>query len=212
MSDRLSSVLHRGLAIALLWGLVDANALSATGQADATLPPPAADNPAVAGQHEQTAYFAGGCFWGVEAVFEHVRGVRRATSGYAAGGVETVKLVFDPSSVTYGQLLQVFFSVAHDPTQLDRQGPDIGPRYRSEVLTTDATQQRIAKAYVVQLTQAGAFASPIVTRIGPVRGFHSADEGQQDYLRRHPGDAYIVRNDLPKLAQLKLVFPALYRE
>jgi peptide-methionine (S)-S-oxide reductase len=211
MHDTALPVARRVLAVVMLCGLAAVGVASADSPATA-LPAPAVDNPAGVGQREQVAYFAGGCYWGVEGVFEHVRGVRQAISGQAAGGVETVKLVFDPATVSYGQLLQVFFSVVHDPTQLDRQGPDVGPRYRSEVLAADATQQRIATAYVAQLTGAHAFASPIVTRIGPVRGFRSADDDQQDYLRRHPGDAYIVRNDMPKLTQLKLLFPALYHD
>lgn len=177
-----------------------------------TVPPPKLDSPPAGGASEQVAYLAGGCYWGVESVFEHVRGVRVATSGNAAGGLETVKLAFDPSVISYGRLLQIFFAVAHDPTQRDRQGPDIGPQYRSEILTADDTQQRIASAYVAQLDAAGVFPAPITTRVAPVRGFRPASEDQQDYARRHPRDGYIVRNDAPKVAQLKVLFPGDYRD
>jgi peptide-methionine (S)-S-oxide reductase len=175
------------------------------------LPAPVVNGPANVGR-DQTAYLAGGCFWGVEGVFEHVKGVKQATSGYVADGVETVKIVFDPSIVSYGQLLQIFFSVAHDPTQLNRQGPDVGPEYRSEIFTSDAAQKQVANAYLAQLAGAKAFSAPIVTRVESVRGFKRADDSHQGYMRRHPRDPYIVYNDLPKLAQLKSVFPALYVE
>jgi peptide-methionine (S)-S-oxide reductase len=177
-----------------------------------TVPPPRLDRPAPSGAREQVAYLAGGCYWGVESVFEHVRGVRAATSGNAAGGVETVKLAFDPAVVSYGRLLQIFFAVAHDPTQRGRQGPDIGAQYRSEILTVDAAQQRIASDYVAQLEMARVFPAPITTRVAPVRGFRPASEDQQDYARRHPRDGYIVRNDAPKVAQLKALFPGDYRD
>ena len=177
-----------------------------------TLPAPRLDSPPGSGAAEQVAYLAGGCYWGVESVFEHVRGVHAATSGNAAGGLETVKLAFDPSVVSYARLLQIFFAVAHDPTQRDRQGPDIGPQYRSEILTADAAQQRVASAYVAQLDAAGVFAAPITTRVAPVRGFRPASEDQQDYARRHPRDGYIVHVDAPKVAQLKALFPGDYRD
>jgi peptide-methionine (S)-S-oxide reductase len=201
-----SIAMRAGVAFALLTGMT----LARAGSADA-LPAPAVDVPVAAGRGDQVAYLAGGCYWGVEGVFEHVAGVRQAISGQVADGVETVKLVFDPSVVSYGQLLRVFFAVAHDPTQRDRQGPDVGARYRSEILTTDATQQRVAQAYVDQLLQARAFAAPITTRIQPVRGFRPAADDQQDYARRHPRAPYIVINDAPKIARLQALFPALYR-
>jgi peptide-methionine (S)-S-oxide reductase len=194
------------------WAALGIAGLLATGAAAAAVPPPALDSPAASAAGTQVAYLAGGCYWGVESVFEHVRGVREATSGHAADGVETVKLVFDPSVVSYGRLLQIFFSVAHDPTQRDRQGPDVGPQYRSEILTADAAQQRIASAYIAQLGHAQAFPAPIVTRVAAIRGFRAAPEDQQDYARRHPRDAYIVRNDAPKVAQLKAMFPGDYRD
>ena len=179
--------------------------------AEVPIPPPL-DSPPDSGSSEQIAYFAGGCYWGVESVFEHVRGVRVATSGHAAGNVETVKVAFDPSVVSYGRLLQIFFAVAHDPTQVDRQGPDIGAQYRSEILIRDDTQRRIATAYIAQLDAAHVFPAPIATRVVPARGFHAANFEQQDYARRHANDAYIVVNDVPKLVQLKALFPSDYRE
>jgi peptide-methionine (S)-S-oxide reductase len=197
------------------------------GAQEKPFPEPALDV-ADAGSREAVAVFAGGCFWGVEAVFEHVRGVKQAVSGYAGGNrtnarypvvstgatghAEAVKVVYDPQLVSYGQLLKVFFSVAHDPTQLDRQGPDRGPQYRSEVFATSAAQQRAAEAYIAQLEAAKRFDRPIVTRVEPLRGFYPAEDYHQDYLRRHPDEPYIVRNDLPKLAALEARLPGLYRK
>ena len=190
------------------------------------LPDPKVDEPRAAGAHDATAVFAGGCFWGVEAVFDHVRGVREATSGYAGGDArtadydtvstgttghaESVKVVYDPSQVSYGQLLKVYFSVAHDPTQLDRQSPDVGTQYRSEIFTTTPGQARIAKAYIAQLTAAKAFPAPIVTRVEPLKGFYAAEPYHQDYLAHHPDQPYIVYNDAPKLVALKQLFPTLW--
>ena len=192
------------------------------------LPAPKLDAPLKATGHDAVAVFAGGCFWGVEAVFEHVRGVRQAISGYAGGNAltahyevvgsgatghaESVKVIYDPAQVSYGQLLQVYFSVAHDPTQLDRQAPDVGPQYRSEIFTTDATQQKIARGYIAQLTAAKAFHAPIVTRVEALKAFYPAEDYHQDYLRLHPDQPYIVYNDAPKLVALKQLFPKLYRE
>jgi len=189
------------------------------------IPAPKIDAPA-AGKSE-TAVFAGGCFWGVEAVFEHVKGVTDAVSGYAGGKsgsasyetvssgdtghAESVRVTFDPSRVSYGQLLQVFFSVAHDPTQLNRQSPDVGPQYRSEIFTTNAQQARVAKAYIAQLDAAKVFQAPIVTRVEPLPAFYPAEAHHQDYLRLHPDQPYIVYNDAPKLVHLKAMFPKLYR-
>ncbi|MDD5331012.1 MAG: peptide-methionine (S)-S-oxide reductase MsrA [Sulfuricella sp.] len=190
------------------------------------LPDPATDSPpAKAG--EQTAVLAGGCFWGVEAVFRHVDGVISATSGYAGGSsatanypivstgatghAESVRIVFDPAKVSYGKLLQVFFSVAHDPTQLDRQGPDSGRQYRSEIFYANGEQERIARAYIDQLTRTRAFPAPIVTRLSPPAAFYPAEAYHQNYAERHPHDSYIVVNDQPKVEHLKSLFPALYR-
>jgi len=175
----------------------------------------------------QTAVFAGGCFWGVEAVFRHVKGVSTAVSGYAGGGksgvpsyetvssgatghAESVEVTYDPTKVTYGQLLRVFFSVAHDPTQLNRQGPDHGTQYRSAIFFVDDEQKRVAQAYIDQLTAAKTFASPIVTQVAPLPAFYKAEDYHQNYLALHPNQPYIVFNDLPKIAALKKQFPDLY--
>ncbi len=192
----------------------------------ATMPDPLVDAPKAGVKGQATAVFAGGCFWGVEAVFKHVKGVARATSGYsggsaktasyeligsgATGHAESVEVVYDPSQVSYGQLLKVFFSVAHDPTQLNRQGPDVGTQYRSAIFFADPEQQRIAQAYIAQLQNAKLFSRPIVTQVTPLQAFYPAEQYHQDYLARHPESMYIVINDLPKLAQLKMQWPDLY--
>lgn len=171
--------------------------------------------------------FAGGCFWGIEAVFEHVRGVTETVSGYAGGDMrtaryplvstgttghaESVRVTYDPRQVSYGELLKVFFSVAHDPTQRDRQGPDHGPQYRSEIFTTSAAQARAARAYIASIEASKVFDAPVATRVEPLAGFYPAEPYHQDYLRLHPHEAYIVVNDLPKLAALQATFPDLYR-
>ena len=193
---------------------------------DAVLPDPLIDVAAGPVGELQTAVFAGGCFWGVQAVFQHVKGVRSAISGYAGGSrreatysivgsgstghAESVQVVFDPAQVSYGRLLQVFFSVAHDPTQLNRQGPDRGPQYRSAVFTTSADQQRAAQAYIAQLEEAKLFRSPIVTIVSPLPAFYPAEAHHQDYATLHPNDPYIVFNDAPKLAELRQQFAGLY--
>ena len=180
------------------------------------------------GGPEEVAVFSGGCFWGVEAVFEHVKGVKSAESGYAGGRVaapsyeqvstgdtghaESVRVVYDPSQVTYGKLLQVFFSVAHDPTTLNRQGPDVGTQYRSAIFYRDAEQKRIAESYVAQLRAAKTFRRPIVTQIAPLTAFYMAEGYHQNYLVNHPYQPYIVINDKPKVEALKKQFAALYRE
>lgn len=177
---------------------------------------------------EDTAVFAGGCFWGIEAVFEHVKGVKDVVSGYSGGKTampsyeevssgttghaEAVRIVYDPSTVSYGQLLQVFFSVAHDPTQLNRQGPDHGTQYRSAIFYRSDEQKKSAESYVAQLTKAKAFDRPIVTQIVPLSRFNLAEQYHQDYMEHHPNQPYIVYNDAPKVANLKREFPALYRE
>ncbi|HJQ40561.1 MAG TPA: peptide-methionine (S)-S-oxide reductase MsrA [Thermoanaerobaculia bacterium] len=176
---------------------------------------------------EQVAVFAGGCFWGVEGVFEHVKGVIRVTSGYAGGTVasptyeqvssgetghaESVQIVFDPAQITYGKLMQIFFSVAHDPTELNRQGPDVGTQYRSAIFYVNRQQKREAEAYVAQLTQAKTFARPIVTQLGPLRAFYAAEDYHQDFMEHHPLYPYIVINDRPKVERLKKLFPDIYR-
>lgn len=193
--------------------------------------PVAAEKPAVVGNaaaaSSEVAVFAGGCFWGVQAVYQHVKGVTSAVSGYAGGSqstasyeasstggtghAESVKVTFDPRQVSYGQLLHVFFSVAHDPTQLNRQGPDTGTQYRSTIFPVNAEQARIAKAYIAQLNEARAFDAAIVTTIEMERPFYRAEDYHQDFLARNPRHPYIVINDMPKLGELKRVFPSLYQ-
>lgn len=195
-------------------------------EAARVIPPPAAEESAGQATSE-VAVFAGGCFWGVQAVFQHVKGVTGAVSGYAGGAkhtahydvvgqgttghAESVQVTFDPRQITYGRLLQVFFSVAHDPTQLNRQGPDFGTQYRSAVFPMNAEQARVVKAYLEQLTAARAFDKRIVTRVETNHPFYQAEDYHQDFLTRHPTHPYIVINDLPKLDELKRVFPDLYR-
>lgn len=207
-------------------GTVACGAVSADSAAVAA-PPPTLDA-APATQHgEQTAVFAGGCFWGVESVFEHVKGVKKVWSGYAGGDAatadyeqvssgrtghaESVKVVYDPAKVSYGKLLQLFFSVAADPTQLNRQGPDVGPQYRSVIFYANDEQKRIATAYIAQLEQAHVFHAPIVTQVTPLPAFYPAEAYHQDFARLHPNLPYIVINDAPKVRHLKELFPADYR-
>jgi peptide-methionine (S)-S-oxide reductase len=182
---------------------------------------------AAAPAHTDTAVFAGGCFWGVDAVFRHVRGVLHVVSGYAGGGAatahypivstgmtghaESVQVVFDPARVSYDELLGVFFTVAHDPTELNRQGPDVGTQYRSAVFYSSEAQDRAARAYIARLTQKGAFDKPIVTQVAPLDRFYPAEAYHQDYLAHHLDQPYIVYNDLPKLQRLRQQLPSLYR-
>jgi methionine-S-sulfoxide reductase len=177
---------------------------------------------------EDTAVFAGGCFWGVEAVFDHVKGVKQAISGYAGGQLanptyeqvstgdtghaESVEVIYDPAQVSYGKLLQIFFSVAHDPTQLNRQGPDHGTQYRSAIFYRNAQQQRVAESYIKQLTDAKTFSRPIVTQVAKLNGFYEAEDYHQNYLENHPNQLYIVINDKPKVAALKKEFAEIYRD
>ena len=214
--------------MAAVLGLVAVAALSlfTSSQAAVSLPDPKVDTPLAAAKGTKTAVFAGGCFWGVEAVFKHVKGVTQSVSGYAGGDAKTakyeivssgdtghaesVRVTYDPSRITYGQLLKVFFSVAHDPTELNRQGPDTGTQYRSAIFTADAEQKRVADAYIAQLQAARVFPRPIVTQVTPLKAFYEAEAYHQDYLARHPDQPYIVINDLPKLANLQKQFPALY--
>lgn len=191
----------------------------------AVLPPPAADLPAIA-TGVQTAVFAGGCFWGVDAVFKHVKGVSRVVSGYAGGSAataeygevgtgrtghaESVEITYDPAIVSYGTLLKVFFSVAHDPTELNRQGPDDGPQYRSAIFVQNDTQRAAAASYIATLTKAGVYRRPIVTTLEPLTMFYPAEAYHQNYLALHPTQAYIVINDMPKLDALKRMLPELY--
>lgn len=192
----------------------------------APLPDPAADSPLAGGTGIQMAVLAGGCFWGVEGVFEHVKGVTRVVSGYAGGQADTasyrqvstgrtghaesVRVFYDPARISYGQILKVFFSVAHDPTELNRQGPDTGTQYRSAIFYANAEQKRVADGYIAQLQAAGAFPGRIVTQVVPLTGFYDAEAYHQDYLERHPNQPYIVIHDLPKIANLRRLFPSLY--
>jgi peptide-methionine (S)-S-oxide reductase len=192
----------------------------------AVAPPPANDLPA--GDSVQTAVLAGGCFWGVQAVFQHVKGVEQALSGYAGGSkdtaqyetvssgrtghAESVQIRFDPRQITYGRILQIYFSVAHDPTQLNRQGPDVGTQYRSAIFYADEAQKRVAEDYIAQLDKAGAFKKPIATRLESLAGFYPAEAYHQDYATLHPFNPYIVYNDRPKVENLKRLFPEVYRE
>jgi peptide-methionine (S)-S-oxide reductase len=192
------------------------------------LPDPAVDAPLVSKSGKQTAVVAGGCFWGIQAVFQHVKGVKDATSGYSGGSVaspgyeevstgttghaESVKITFDPSQVTYGQLLKVFFSVAHDPTQLNRQGPDTGSQYRSVIFYANEEQQHIAEAYISQLEQAKLFPGRIVTQVVSLKAFYSAEGYHQNYATLHPYDPYIAINDAPKIEHLRQQLPDLYKK
>lgn len=190
------------------------------------VPNPAVDAPLASAKSQETAVIAGGCFWGIQAVFQHVKGVVSATSGYSGGAAknaeyelvstgdtghaESVKITYDPSQITYGQLLRIFFSVAHDPTELNRQGPDTGTQYRSVIFYANSDQQRIAAAYIDQLNKAKVFPRPIVTQVVALTAFYPAEAYHQDYAARHPDSPYIMFNDAPKVANLRQQFPDLY--
>jgi peptide-methionine (S)-S-oxide reductase len=213
------------LPVALILGLTGGPAAADTAQ---VVPPPQADMPASEPATLQTAVLAGGCFWGVQGVFQRVKGVDRVLSGYAGGTAETanyetvssgrtghaesVEIQFDPKTISYGQILQIFFSVALDPTEVNRQGPDSGTQYRSEIFVSDEAQQKVAQSYIAQLDQAGIFHRPIATKVDKLDGFYPAEAYHQDYLLRHPDSMYIMINDLPKVANLKRLFPTVYRE
>ena len=205
--------------------LVAFPAIASAAEPAIAIPPPAQAAPEAQGV--QKVVLAGGCFWGVQAVFQHLKGVTSAVSGYAGGSpveanysavstgrtghAESVEVTFDPEVVSYGQILQVFFSVAHDPTELDRQGPDIGSQYRSEIFTQDEAQAALAKSYIAQLEKAGVYRQKIVTKVEPLKSFSPAENYHQDYLAQHPYQPYIVYNDLPKIEALKRLYPELYR-
>jgi peptide-methionine (S)-S-oxide reductase len=194
-------------------------------EAPVIIAPPAIDNPKSAGPL-QTAVLSGGCFWGVQGVYEHVRGVKNVLAGYAGGErataeyetvssgntghAESVKITFDPAMISYGQILQIAFSVVHDPTQLNRQGPDVGTQYRSAIFYADDAQKRIADSYIKQLDQAHAFPRPIVTQVTALKGFYPAEAYHQDYLIHNPTQPYIVFNDLPKIENFRRTFPEIY--
>ena len=195
--------------------------------ATTAIPAPVVDEPATGRPKAETAVLAGGCFWGVQGVYQHVKGVNAAQSGYAGGDAatanydavttettghaESVRITYDPTQVTYGKLLQIFFAVVQDPTELNYQGPDVGPSYRSVIFAQDDTQRNIANAYIAQLNSAGAFPAPIVTAVSPAAQFFPAEAYHQDFLSLNPNNSYIVQNDLPKLNALKSAFPELYR-
>ena len=225
---RSSTLLGRSILPALLavigvtWQLA-----SCAAETPVNVPAPAMDIPKQPGAL-QTAVLSGGCFWGVQGVYEHVKGVEKVVSGYAGGDrstaqyeavsrgttghAESVQITFDPAKVSYGELLQIFFSVVHDPTQLNRQGPDTGTQYRSAIVYGDDTQKTIATAYIAQLSKAGVFRQPIVTRVDHLKGFYRAESYHQDYLVRNPSNPYIAYNDLPKIENLKRVFPNYYSD
>ena len=225
---RPSSAVIASLVLLSTFAALAPRLASGDGSSAVVLPSPAADVRLAPKPALDTAVFAGGCFWGVEAVFEHLKGVRSAESGYAGGTVpspsyeqvssgdtghaESVRVIYDPSQITYGQLLQVFFSVAHDPTQLNRQGPDHGTQYRSAIFYRNPEQKRLAEAYVAQLTAAKTFSRPIVTQIAPLGVFNMAEAYHQDYMAHNPKSYYIVVNDAPKVEHLKEQFPALYKQ
>jgi len=214
-------------AFAALLVVAGAGPVASQAAAQEALPLPAVDEQPTEGTYSETIVLAGGCFWGVQGVFQHVDGVTSAVSGYAGGDkssavyetvstgstghAESVRVTFNPRKVSLGRILQVYFSDVHDPTELDRQGPDVGTQYRSAIFPTNAEQAKIAKAYIAQLNDAHAFKSAIVTQIEPDRSFYPAEDYHQDFLTLHPRYPYIVYNDLPKIEDLKTLFPDLYR-
>jgi peptide-methionine (S)-S-oxide reductase len=213
------------LAALPLLAVLACGPLAPAAEAPAVLPAPAIDNPKQPGR-PQTAVLAGGCFWGLQGVFEHVRGVRGVFAGYSGGSrskadyqdvetgstghAESVQVTFDPGEITYGEVLQIFFSVAHDPTELNRQGPDTGTQYRSVIFFSDDTQKRIAETYISQLTRAKSFPRRIVTQLEPLQGFYKAEDYHQDYYLKNPDAPYIVINDLPKIRNLETLYPGYY--
>jgi peptide-methionine (S)-S-oxide reductase len=227
-----SPSLGRGLAIVVILGFFAWSAVRSIGARPAEphfpFPKPTIDAPLAAAKSRETAALAGGCFWGVQAVFEHLKGVQSVTSGYSGGRVaspgyelvssgetghaESVSIAFDPSQISYGQILMIFFSVAHDPTQLNRQGPDTGSQYRSVIFYSSEEQKRIATSYVEQLDAAKVYPGKIVTEVVPFKAFYRAEDYHQDYLKTHTDQPYIVYNDLPKLDRLKKQYPELYVE
>ena len=218
-------VVSRAVLGAALFGLMLAAPLSAAEPAVA-IPAPAYDVPKAAGPL-QTAVLSGGCFWGVQGVFEHLVGVRQVLSGYSGGAksnaiyevvsggntghAESVQITYDPSKVSYGEILQVYFSVAHNPTELNRQGPDVGTQYRSVIFFANQAQQKVAAGYIAQLSKSGVFGAPIVTQLSPLQGFYPAEGYHQDYLLENPTNPYIAYNDLPKIRNFQQLLPVLYQ-
>ncbi|KQP35545.1 peptide-methionine (S)-S-oxide reductase MsrA [Pseudorhodoferax sp. Leaf274] len=217
------------MALLLSGGAVAWKALPAMAAESAVvIPPPQDAGTPAAGATTETAVLAGGCFWGVQGVFQHVKGVTQAVSGYAGGEARTanyeaigsgrtghaeaVRITYDPRQIGFGQILQIYFSVVHDPTQRNRQGPDVGTQYRSTIFAQSAEQARVAKAYIAQLDQARSFGAPIATTIETMKPFYAAEAYHQDYMTLHPNQPYIAMNDLPKRENLHRVFPALYRD
>jgi peptide-methionine (S)-S-oxide reductase len=215
------------MLIRVLFGLGFALSMLAFGASAAgPIPAPTVDAPRAASAGRETAVFAGGCFWGTQAVFERVKGVLKTTAGYAGGSAatatykqvvtettghaESVEVVYDPSRITYGQLLRIFFSVAHDPTELNRQGPDVGTSYRSAIFYTDDEQKRLAMAYIAQLDAAKVFRGRIVTEVTPLKAFYRGEDYHQDYALKNPNNPYIEICDLPKISALKQQFPDLF--
>jgi peptide-methionine (S)-S-oxide reductase len=221
-------LLARGIAVLAMVLPFGKGAACNSSSSVVALPDPKADNPLTKEKGRETAVVAGGCFWGIHALFDHVKGVVRATSGYSGGAAsaaqyekvcsgrtghaEAVQVVFDPSQISYGQLLKIFFSVAHDPTELNRQGPDVGTQYRSAIFYASEDQKRIAQAYIEQLNAAKVFGAPIATQIVPLDAFYPAEDYHQDYVDQHPENLYIVINDLPKVENLKKQFPSIFVE
>jgi peptide-methionine (S)-S-oxide reductase len=221
-----SQALAAAALIAVMAGAALVSVRSSAAEQARPIPAPSVDQAAAVGDTE-TAVFAGGCFWGVQGVFQHVKGVAGAVSGYAGGDAstaqyetvsggetghaESVRVTFDPHQVSYGKLLQIYFSVVHDPTELNRQGPDEGAQYRSEVFAATPEQARVAKAYIAELNKTHAFDAAIVTKVEPLKGFYQAEAYHQDFLVRNPHYPYIVINDLPKVEALKQLFPDQYR-
>ncbi len=226
MSQRVLRMSLAGLVVLLVAGCLMRSNVAASEKA-MTLPKPAVDEPLASSPGQESAVIAGGCFWGIQAVFQHVKGVISATSGYSGGSASTAeyeivstgttghaeseKIVYDPSKITYGELLQVFFSVATDPTQLNRQDPDEGTQYRSVIFYANDEQKKIADAYIEQLNQAKVFKHKIVTQVVPLKAFYPAEGYHQNYAAKHPDNPYIARFDLPKVAALQQMFPQLYR-
>ena len=222
--------MHKYIFLNVVIGLVGVGmaACSSIAASARSIPDPAVDAPLASTKGQQIAVLAGGCFWGVEAVFEHVKGVSDVRSGYSGGANETaryekvgtgetghaesVKITYDPAQISYGQLLKVFFSVAHDPTELNRQGPDTGTQYRSAIFYANDEQKRIARAYIDQLNQAKLFDLSIVTEVAALKSFNDAEAYHQNYLANHPDEPYIVINDMPKVENLKKELPGLYKK
>ena len=226
MRALLIAVLIFGGIGVLAWATAKPN--DGRANARASFPKPAVDAPLASSKSEETAVVAGGCFWGIQAVFQHLKGVRSSTSGYSGGAAKTahygdvstgetghaesVKIVFDPSEISYGQILMIFFSVGHNPTELNRQGPDHGTQYRSSIFYSNDEQKKIAEAYISQLNAARIYSQPIVTQVVQLEAFYAAEDYHQNYLQHHSYEHYIMINDLPKLNELKKEYPELYRK